>query len=190
MCIRDSTTTDERISVEGMTRFSSVIDGGEDVDTIYLTDSSNGDAFFLHDSYSGLHESITAVDDGFGRETVARVISIETINAGDGDEVIDLTSPTFDMADVNMTSNGEEGSHTLWAAEGHNILDGGAGDDILFGGAGTNVFNGGNGEKVFAKNANTVVITASDRAIRKSISDFAQDNAALFPSLLAFSYPL
>ena len=58
--IARNTTTDDRNSVEGMTKFSSVIDGGEDLDTIYL-----------HDSHSGLHESLTAVDDGFGRETVA-----------------------------------------------------------------------------------------------------------------------
>ena len=67
LSIARNTTTNELISVEGMRRFSSVIDVGEDVDTIYLTDSSNGDAFFLHGSYSGLHESITAVNDGFGR---------------------------------------------------------------------------------------------------------------------------
>ena len=67
LSIARNTTTNELISVEGMRRFSSVIDVGEDVDTIYLTDSSNGDAFFLHGSYSGLHESITAVNDSFGR---------------------------------------------------------------------------------------------------------------------------
>ena len=75
-----------------MTGFSSVIDGGGAVDTIYLTDNSNWDAFFLHGSYSGLHESISVVDGGFGRETVACVISIETIKAGDGDDVIALKS--------------------------------------------------------------------------------------------------
>ena len=49
------------------------------------------------------------MDDSFGREAVARVISIETINAGDCDDVIDLTSPTFDMTDVTMTINGGGG---------------------------------------------------------------------------------
>ena len=142
-------STADHISLEGMTRFSSVIDGGEDVDTIYLTDGSNGDAFFLHDSYSGLHESLTALEDGFGSKTVARVISIETINAGDGDDIIDLTSPTFDMAGVGVTLNGEEGNDILWAAKGDDTLNGGAGDDVLFGGEGNDSLIGGTGADIF-----------------------------------------
>jgi len=77
------------------------------------------------------------------------VIRVETINAGDGDDVIYLTSPTFDMADVNMTINGEEGNDTLWAAEGHDILNGGAGDDILFGDKGNDSLIGGTGADIF-----------------------------------------
>ena len=92
--------TQANVSLTGKTKFSSVIDGEEDADTLNLTDSTAGDAFFLHDSYSGLHDSLTAVDDGMGRTTVARAISLETINAGDGDDVIDLTSPTFDMGGI------------------------------------------------------------------------------------------
>ncbi|MDA9948073.1 Ig-like domain-containing protein, partial [Paracoccaceae bacterium] len=102
----------ERLSLAGKTKFSSVIDGEEDADTLNLTDSIAGDAFFLHDSYSGLHDSLTAVDDGMGRTTVARAISLETINAGAGDDVIDLTSPTFDMGGIGMTINGEAGNDT------------------------------------------------------------------------------
>ena len=77
------------------------------------------------------------------------MIRVETINAGDGDDVIYLTSPTFDMADVNMTINGEEGNDTLWAAEGHDILNGGAGDDILFGDKGNDSLIGGTGADIF-----------------------------------------
>ena len=142
-------TTGDRISVAGMTKFSSVIDGGQDVDTIYLTDDSNGDAFFLHDSYSGLHESLTAVGDGFGRETVVRVLSIETINAGDGDDVIDLTSPTFNMGNMAINLNGEAGDDIIWAAEGNDTLDGGIGNDTLFGGSGDDTLTGGDGRDIF-----------------------------------------
>ena len=104
--------TDDCLSLEGMTRYSSVIDSGGDVDTLNLTDTANGDAFFLHDSYSDLHGSLTAVDDGFGKESVARVISLETINAGKGNDIIDLTSPTFNMAGVDVTINGEGGRYS------------------------------------------------------------------------------
>lgn len=67
------------------------------------------------------------------KPTVAYLISIETIYDGDGEDVIDLTSPTFYMAEINIAINGEEGNDTLWVADGHDILNGEAGDDILFG---------------------------------------------------------
>jgi Ca2+-binding RTX toxin-like protein len=171
--IARNTTTDDRISVEGMTRFSSVIDGGEDADAIYLTDGSNGDAFFLHDSYSGLHESVTVLEDGFGRKTVARVISIETINAGDGDDIIDLTSPTFDMAGVRVTLNGEEGNDILWAAEGDDTLNAGAGDDVLFGDKGNDNFTGGAGADIFE-------FTSSETSQIDTIQDYTSEDQLKF----------
>ena len=67
------------------------------------------------------------------KPTVAYLISIETIYDGDGDDVIDLASPTFYMADFDLTINGEEGNDSLWVADGHDILNGEAGHDILFG---------------------------------------------------------
>ena len=77
------------------------------------------------------------------------MIRVETINAGDGDDVIYLTSPTFDMADVNMTLNGEEGNDILWAAEGDDSLNGGAGDDVLFSNKGNDTLTGGTGADIF-----------------------------------------
>jgi len=159
----------ERLSLAGKTKFSSVIDGGEDADTLNLTDSTAGDAFFLHDSYSGLHDSLTAVDDGMGRTTVARAISLETINAGDGDDVIDLTSPTFDMGGISMTINGEAGNDTIWAAEGDDELYGGDDDDILYGGEGNDILTGGNGADIFEfKSSNTA---QTDRIIDYTAED-------------------
>lgn len=168
-----NTTTDDHISVAGMTKFSSVIDGGQDVDTIYLTDGSNGDAFFIHDSYSSLHESVTVLEDGFGRKTVARVISIETINAGDGDDIIDLTSPTFDMAGVGVTINGGAGNDTLWAAEGDDNLNGGAGDDVLFGGNGNDTLTGGAGVDIFE-------FVSSETNQTDTIQDYTSDDQLKF----------
>ena len=89
--------TGSRISLSNKSKYSSVIDGEEDADTIILMDNSNGDAFFLHDAYSDLHESVSTTSDDKGMQTAARVISVETILAGYGDDIIDLTSDTFDM---------------------------------------------------------------------------------------------
>lgn len=180
-----NSSTGEYKFLEGMTRFSSVIDGGESSDTIYLTDSGNGDAFFLHDSYSDVHESLTLVDDGFGRETVARAISIETIYAGDGDDVIDLTSPTFGMSDVGVILNGEGGNDTLWAAEGDDTVYGGEGDDTLLGGTGNNTLTGGNGSDIFefllldASNPYNYTIQSGD-----TLSEIAQANNTTVSDLM------
>ena len=64
-----------------------------------LTENDEGDAFFLHDSFSDLHASIDVVSDGLGRETAARLVAVEKIQAGAGDDVVDLTSPTFTLRD-------------------------------------------------------------------------------------------
>jgi serralysin len=164
---------ENHISLEGMVRFSSVIDGGEDADAIYLTDGSNGDVFFLHDSYSGLHESITALDDGLGRETTARLINVETIYAGEGDDIIDLTSPAFDMAGIGVTINGEAGNDILWAAEGDDTLNGGAGDDVLFGDKGNDNFTGGTGADIFE-------FTSSETSQIDTIQDYTSEDLLKF----------
>ena len=163
----------ERLSLAGKTKFASVIDGEEDADTLNLTDSIAGDAFFLHDSYSGLHDSLIAVDDGMGRTTVARAISLETINAGDGDDVIDLTSPTFDMGGISMTINGEAGDDTIWAAEGDDELYGGDDDDILFGGEGNDILTGGSGADIFE-------FKSSNTAQTDSITDYTAEDTLKF----------
>ena len=49
----------------------------------------------------------------------------------DGNDVIDLTSTTFDMAGVGVTLNGEKGNDIIWAAEGDNTLNGGEGNDVF-----------------------------------------------------------
>ena len=163
----------ERLSLAGKTKFSSVIDGEEDADTLNLTDSTAGDAFFLHDSYSGLHDSLTVVDDGMGRATVARAISLETINAGAGDDVVDLTSPTFDIGGISMTINGEAGNDTIWAAEGHDELYGGDDDDILFGGEGNDILTGGSGADIFE-------FKSSNTAQADSITDYTAEDTLKF----------
>ena len=78
-----------------------VMDGGADVDTVELTDGS--DAFFLHDSFSGFHSSLTLVEDYDGRLGAARIANIENINSGLGDDIVDLTSPDYSLAGQNIT---------------------------------------------------------------------------------------
>ena len=125
--------TGERVDIAGMTRSFDVFGGGEGEDVIRLT--SGDDAIFLDDRYSLFPE-------GEG----PRVAGVETIDAGAGDDLVDLTSLVYSYGDV--TINGGAGDDILWASGGDDTIDGGIGDDSLFGGAGDDTLIGGTGENV------------------------------------------
>ena len=141
------TGTEESINLDGKIRFGDVMDGGDNVDTVELTGSS--DAFFLHDSFSGFHSSLTLVEDYGSRLGTARIAKIENINSGIGDDIVDLTSPNYSLEGQNIIVDGGSGNDTLWGSAANETLKGGEDDDVLFGGAGTNVLTGGAGADEF-----------------------------------------
>jgi len=157
------TGTEERINLNGKTRFEDVMDGGADVDTVELTDAS--DAFFLHDSFSGFHSSLTLSNDYAGESGTARIENIETINAGEGDDVVDLTSPDYSLSGQNITVEGGEGNDTLWGSDANETLKGGNGDDELFGGVGVNELIGGSGADEFQFTKTSANDTIADFSI-------------------------
>ena len=69
-----------------------------------------------------------------GNQSAKRVIGIETIEAGGGDDIVDLTSETFRIDEVLGM---EVGAVMAMTSSGHlevdDTLDGGNDDDILFG---------------------------------------------------------
>lgn len=144
-----NSTTNQTVNLNKKSKFINVLDGGPDTDTIVLTDREEGDAFFLHDSFSFMSEHVNKIEDQFGHLTHARISNIEKIEAGDGDDVIDLTSPIFDMGTTSIHLFGQSGDDTLWASSGNDVLDGGDGNDVLFGGDGNDILIGGAGEDVF-----------------------------------------
>ncbi|MBT5950634.1 MAG: hypothetical protein HOG90_05835 [Betaproteobacteria bacterium] len=152
--------TEERINLNGKTRFGDVMDGGADTDSVELTDSS--DAFFLHDSFSGFHSSLELVNDLNGKSGTARIENIENINSGGGDDIIDLTSSDYSLSGQNITVEGGEGNDTLWGSDADEILKGGNGNDVLFGGAGTNQLSGGNGTDEFQFTRTSISDTVAD----------------------------
>jgi len=141
-----SVGTEEKINLEGLNRFNDVIDGGDDFDTIVLT--SGNDAFFIDDVYSAHHSSLQLTSTTYGVDSTARMIDLETINAGEGNDIVDLTSDNFVLAN-GVSINGEEGNDTLWGSNGDDVIDGGEGNDTLFGGAGDDTLTGGDGDDVF-----------------------------------------
>jgi Ca2+-binding RTX toxin-like protein len=138
--------TNEKISINGLNSFSDVIDGGADIDTLNLT--TGNDAFFIDDVYSDTHNSLALASTTQGIDSIARVASLEVINAGDGNDIVDLTSNNFVLAEA-VVINGEAGNDNLWGSNGNDVIDGGIGDDSIFGGTGSDTLTGGTGSDIF-----------------------------------------
>src|SRR3989338_5118376 len=120
----------DRVSIAYRNKSFDAFDGGDGNDVLYLTNAS--DAIFLDDSLS-----LNSGKDG------QRIANIETINAGDGDDVIDLSSNKYTYG--NVTLNGGNGNDVLWSNDGNDILNGDAGNDTIKGYDGDDIIKGGIG---------------------------------------------
>jgi Ca2+-binding RTX toxin-like protein len=138
--------TNETVSIDSLNRFSDVIDGGADIDTIILTDGN--DAFFIDDVYSAHHSSLTLSSTMQGINSTARVVDLEVINAGEGNDIVDLTSENFVLSEA-IVINGEAGNDTIWGSNGNDAIDGGSGNDSINGGSGNDTLTGGVGADIF-----------------------------------------
>ena len=116
-------------NIGGQNQSYDVFRGGDGEDTLNMTDGN--DALFLDDSYSRAPVS------------GARVSDIENINAGDGNDFVDLTSRTYEYGDV--TVDGGAGNDVVWTNTGDDTLYGGSGNDSLDGGSGNDSLDGGTG---------------------------------------------
>jgi len=134
-------------SLDGKNKFSATLNGGANTDTVNLT--SGDDAFFLHDSFSRFGTDIETTIDTLGNQSTQRLVSVEVIEAGDGNDLIDLTSPIYSMASTPVTVNAGNGNDIIWAADGADIINAGTGDDVIFGGSGNDRLTGGDGADSF-----------------------------------------
>ena len=140
--------TNIKLDLTGKVKLETVVDGGADADTVNL--SSNGDAFFLHDSFSGFHSSLALTTDTHtGGASTQRILNVETINGLGGDDIIDLTSPDYSLAGQVITINGGAGNDVIWGSDATETLIGGDGNDIIFGGSGNDTLTGGAGADTF-----------------------------------------
>lgn len=90
------------------------------------------------------------VDAGNGRDTVIGTASFEdSIDGGDGDDVINNATGTFNVAQVliggdgNDTITGGIGNDTIFGGDGNDVIDGQIGTDSIEGGDGSDTLNGG-----------------------------------------------
>ena len=138
--------TGERVSLAGKNKISDVFIASGDTNILVLTDDSNGDALFMDDVYTS-----------FGKDD-ARILMIDEIRAGAGDDIIDLTSQQFAYTGLGMKIYGGLGDDTIWGNTGSNKLFGNAGNDRIIGGtdndeiiggSGNDAMHGGGGNDVF-----------------------------------------
>ena len=158
----ESVGTQQTVEVYGLNRFSDVVDGGADVDTLVLT--SGSDAFFLDDVYSAHHESLDLTETSRSTDSTARIINLESILGGLGDDLIDLTSSDFTVSN-SMTLDGGAGNDILWSSSGADILIGGTGNDSLDGGSGDDQLTGGAGKDTFQFTASSGNDTITDFSV-------------------------
>jgi len=160
--------TQEAVDLYGYNRFTDVIDGGADSDTVVLT--SGQDAFFIDDAYSAHHDTLALTSTSSGKDSTARIIDLEAILGGDGDDIIDLTSDNFYLT-TGTTIGGEAGNDQLWGSSGNDTVNGGDGNDVIFGGAGDDTLTGGSGQDTFQFTATSGTDTITDFSLTSGSGD-------------------
>ncbi len=122
--------TGQTVALTGKNRSFDVFDGGVGTDTLIGT--SGDDAIALDDQLSL-----------FPGAPGARLAGIESIQVGEGNDTVDLTSSIYAYGDVTL--DGGNGDDVLWANAGNDVLLGGAGNDNLYGGVGSDQLIGNDG---------------------------------------------
>jgi Ca2+-binding RTX toxin-like protein len=119
--------TGEMVSIGGKVHSRDIFDGGPGYDT--LKGTSGSDAILLDSSRR------------WPTQTGPRIRNIERIDAGAGDDVVDLTSLRYSYG--NVTIDGGDGNDVIWSSSGDDVLLGGRGNDTIRGGAGKDYVFGG-----------------------------------------------
>lgn len=140
--------------------FEVFADGGSGEDTLRLSNAS--EALFLDDAYSAFHTDVVLPIDADGEVSSLRLRGIERIEALGGDDIIDLTSNTYDMPPGGLIIDAGTGNDTVWGTKHDELIMGGTGADVLFGGAGKDTISGGAGADVFEFTRTSTSTTISD----------------------------
>ena len=131
--------TVKNVSLAGMNRINDAFWGSTDATRLYLTDDANGDALFVEDLYSEQPVEWEVPQ--------SRIIALDEVFAGAGNDVVDLTSEVFLYGDT-VTVHGGDGNDFLWGGSGSNLLFGDEGDDQLVGAYGDDLLAGGTGDDI------------------------------------------
>jgi len=154
-------------------------DGLEGRDTLLM--SSLGDALFLNSTTPG------SQNDGTGIQVIQ---SIERFVAGNGGDIIDLSSADIVLGDVKIFGGhgndilwGNAGDDLIFGSNGDDIIDGGPGADILYGENDNDIITGGAGDDlIYGNDGDDILYGGWDLGLAELDKDFI-DNI-LFPELV------
>ncbi len=130
--------TNEQVTLTGKNKLADIFEGSSDANILLLTDDVNGDALFVDDIYTALPGTVA--------EQQARIAKIDEIRAGNGDDIVDMTSQRFAYIGGGVTVFGGSGDDVIWANSGENTLFGDAGNDRIVGASGNDWIIGGSGD--------------------------------------------
>ncbi len=153
--------------------------GGAGYDSLTMTEGD--DVLLITDSTEPRHSSSSG----------DRISGIEKIDAGGGDDIIDLANSSIYMDDV--TIRGGAGEDFVRSGSGTDVLYGGEGNDALYGGAGNDVLYGGNNsgsiethDHLFS--TETVFPTLKERKNIKKLDDEAASAVGIAEGDLTVEY--
>lgn len=136
--------TETYVHVAGSNLSLDVFNGGNGFDILEMT--AGNDTFFLDDPFHAFHSQASSL----------RLIDVEQINAGDGDDVIDLTHDVISYG--NIIINGGAGNDYLWSSSGDDTINGGTGNDHIYGGFGNDELNGDDGsDQIYGSIGNDIL---------------------------------
>jgi hypothetical protein len=148
-----SYTTSLMFPVKGKQRFFDVIQSDSSSDLIkplnvYLSNNQSGDAFFLHDTFSAYNKSLVLGSDALGRPYTPRILGVDRLFAGEGNDIVDLTTTESTAQFICNRVDLGAGDDVLMGK--FNFADGGDGDDLIISSGTQSVVTGGAGRDTFA----------------------------------------
>lgn len=136
--------TETIVNPAGKNASYDIFNGGTGYDTLVMTDGD--DVLFLDDLFNPHNASGTSL----------RLIGVERIEAGAGDDIVDLTHDTLTYGAVEIY--GGDGNDFLWSSAGDDYIDGGAGHDHIYGGFGADELDGGDGnDEIYGSLGNDIL---------------------------------
>lgn len=154
----------ETKSANGTNGSFDVFDGGAGYDILAMT--SGSDTLFLFDDNHAFHAAGSGL----------RLIDVEQVDAGDGNDIIDLTHDLYSYGDIVL--NGGNGDDYLWSSVGNDTIDGGEGIDNLWGGVGNDILYGGAGDDRIVGGPD-----ADSGAIQITTVSHEFNNTVIFPNV-------